>query len=369
MLRDGSFAASQNRRRQKHDCMQIQSPLHQLCRPLYSTSLSKQTKEKQGFVAPCRDPQPQTFSSFHRRMSFVTVSETGEDDRLSIEPCISERDSLSRERAIGAFSPTLTVYSEHSQSSIRDREVRPSASPSPRRRVSSQSPPRGKRDASPVRRTRSRPPGRRSHNHSPRRSRSPARRVRSRSPGRRARSDSWNSETLSRYSLCRRSRSPESSVIDQLAKWMVKGLPPGEAKTIRSGYDCSFTIPKIDEFLSRRLQSIKAKEKGSGSSSQWSVDIVEKNLAATQYKILDIVKPLLRLWSGSLSADAKEDIEAALRLWAASFNDVTKQRRKNILRATNPNLLSLLKDDSLFSAAESDKLFGRAFFGRHAKRG
>ena len=104
------------------------------------------------------------------------------------------------------------------------------------------------------------------------------------------------------------------------------------------------------------------------------------------------MKPLLRLWSGSPSTDAKEDIEAALRLykrisstddiffhlffhlyfhlfsffftvpiWAASFNGVTKQRRKNILRAANPNLFSLLKDDSLFSAEESDKLFGRAF--------
>ena len=295
-------------------------------------------------------------------MSLVTVSEIGEVDRLSLEPCVSERDSLSRDRSIGAFSPTLTEYSDYSPT--RDREVRSPASPfgyvrspPPRRRLSRRSPLREDRTASPVRRAQS--PDRRGHIHLPRRSRSPVRR--SRSPRRRARSDSRNSETLSRHSRRHRSRSPETNVIDQLAKWMAKGLPPGEAKTTRSKYDCSFTIPKVDEFLSRRLQSIKAKEKSSGSSPQWSIDIVEKNLSANQYKILDIVKPSLRLWSSSPSADAKEDIEAALRLWATSFNDVTKQRRKNILRATNPNLLPLLKEDSLFSAEESDKLFGRTF--------
>ena len=57
-------------------------------------------------------------------------------------------------------------------------------------------------------------------------------------------------------------------------------------------------------------------------------------------------------------------IEASLQLWAEAFHFVTKQRRENIRKVTDPSFVQLLGDQGAFSIRESDRLFGPKFITR-----
>ena len=82
---------------------------------------------------------------------------------------------------------------------------------------------------------------------------------------------------------------------------------------------------------------------------------------ALQFKILDIGRPLLFLGSRLEDPECIEALETALQLWGVAFNDITKSRRRNILRQTDPKMESLLEDQDNFEISESNHLFGRHF--------
>ena len=50
-----------------------------------------------------------------------------------------------------------------------------------------------------------------------------------------------------------------------------------------------------------------------------------------------------------------------------AFREVTKNRRKNILRQTAPDFLNLLSDPTMFSSREMGRLFGVHFLNAMAK--
>ncbi|KAK4028525.1 hypothetical protein OUZ56_017934 [Daphnia magna] len=99
----------------------------------------------------------------------------------------------------------------------------------------------------------------------------------------------------------------------------------------------------------------------SSSASKVNIDQREKALLALQFKILDIGRPLLFLGSRLEDPECIEALETALQLWGVAFNDITKSRRRNILRQTDPKMESLLEDQDNFEFSESNHLFGRHF--------
>ncbi|KAK4006820.1 hypothetical protein OUZ56_011978 [Daphnia magna] len=104
------------------------------------------------------------------------------------------------------------------------------------------------------------------------------------------------------------------------------------------------------------------------TSSGSVADLVEKTWLSTHYKILDIARPLIQLW-GLFPPDdmLNQYVESALRLWGVAFSEVTKNRRKNILRQISPGFVNLLSDQSLFSNRETCRLFGVHFLNALSK--
>ncbi|EFX70828.1 hypothetical protein DAPPUDRAFT_327777 [Daphnia pulex] len=148
---------------------------------------------------------------------------------------------------------------------------------------------------------------------------------------------------------------------------MLNGLSPAEAKALREifnpTYEGSFTLqcPILDESMGRTLKRLK------GSSGS-VIDFVEKTWLSTHYKIMDIARPLIQLWSSLPPNDPHlQHVESALRLWGVAFRDVTMNRRKNILRQTAPDFLNLLSDPTMFSNREMSRLFGVHFLNAIAK--
>ena len=90
---------------------------------------------------------------------------------------------------------------------------------------------------------------------------------------------------------------------------------------------------------------------------------------ALQFKILDIGRPLLFLGSRLEDPECIEALETALQLWGVAFNDITKSRRRNILRQTDPKMESLLEDQDNFEFLESNHFFWRPFFKGHGENG
>jgi hypothetical protein len=130
--------------------------------------------------------------------------------------------------------------------------------------------------------------------------------------------------------------------VRSLRSWMLNGLSPAEAKALREifnpSYEGSFTLqcPILDESMGRTLKRLK------GSSGS-VIDFVEKTWLSTHYKIMDIARPLIQLWSSLPPNDPHlQHVESALRLWGVAFHDVTMNRRKNILRQTAPDSTSCL---------------------------
>jgi hypothetical protein len=76
-----------------------------------------------------------------------------------------------------------------------------------------------------------------------------------------------------------------------------------ESKQLRENFVPSFSkssfdlqVPKLDPSMARRLKEVKGGEASKAKAK-------EKALVASQYKILDIAKPLLYLW-GSATSEA-----------------------------------------------------------------
>lgn len=143
---------------------------------------------------------------------------------------------------------------------------------------------------------------------------------------------------------------------------MARGLQLAKVKLLRNKYDLSVSskyalnCPALDDTFFRRLTSLK-----NSSASKLNIDQREKVLLALQFKILDIGRPLLYLGTRLTDPDCKEALETALQLWGVDFNDITKSRRRNIIRLTDPKMESLLEDQDNFDLSESNQLFGRYF--------
>ena len=145
----------------------------------------------------------------------------------------------------------------------------------------------------------------------------------------------------------------------------MNGLSAAEARALRDvftpAFEGSFRLecPQL-ESMKRSLKRLKA----SGSVGE----LVEKTWLSTHYKVLDIARPLVQLWSQVPPGDAANPyIESALRLWGVAFSEITKNRRKNILRQTAPDYINLLTDPSLFSNRETSRLFGAHFLEAMSK--
>ena len=115
-------------------------------------------------------------------------------------------------------------------------------------------------------------------------------------------------------------------------------------------------VPEMDGSVHRRLQ-----ERKKSVSSKTNIDHQESVLRSLHFKLLDIVRPILFLWStlgDGLHLDAASH---ALKLWAKAFSSTTNARRKNLLKQTNPTYLSMLENSKNFSPAEAELLFGPTF--------
>jgi hypothetical protein len=157
----------------------------------------------------------------------------------------------------------------------------------------------------------------------------------------------------------------------ELRSWMTSLQKPAESKQLRENFVPSFgksffdlQVPKLDPSMARRLKEVKG-----GEASKAKVK--EKALVASQFKILDIAKPLLYLW-GSATSEATPDAagnvpllvsasESALQLWGQAFHSITIRRRENVLRQTDPRFESLLAETSRFKLREGGLLCGRTF--------
>ncbi|KZS15145.1 Uncharacterized protein APZ42_019368 [Daphnia magna] len=91
------------------------------------------------------------------------------------------------------------------------------------------------------------------------------------------------------------------------------------------------------------------------------IDSQETDWRAVQFKVLDIVRPLLFIWGTSKVGEVKKAAKAAIRLWAHAHFSITTLRLKNILKQTHPNHLSLLRKEKNFREEEYEDLFGDTF--------
>ena len=119
----------------------------------------------------------------------------------------------------------------------------------------------------------------------------------------------------------------------ELRSWITTTQKPTETKHLRENFHPSFEkstfdlkVPTLDPSMARRLKEVRGGEASKAETK-------EKALVASQFKILDIAKPLLYLW-GSASAASDPLLisaaESALQLWGHAFHSITTQRRKNV---------------------------------------
>ena len=156
-------------------------------------------------------------------------------------------------------------------------------------------------------------------------------------------------------------------MLDRLSSLIVRGFSAREARELRELYAPTFRsrsfrllCPKLDDSLRSRLP----RDVPSGSA-----DYAEKILVSSQYKVLDIVRPILHLKSlCPVSGEIAETIDNALSLWGAALNEFSKSRRNAVLQATDPSFTGLLKDERNFSRREYQELFGSTFLQAMVKR-
>ena len=144
-----------------------------------------------------------------------------------------------------------------------------------------------------------------------------------------------------------------------LRKIVDRGMPKQESKALRElfpypSFEGSFVLqcPAIEDVFARRLKKVRGKKQ----------DFWEKSWLSAQYKAVDVARPLLELWRRVDKNDPNyRFIDSAVRLWGVAFNDMTKQRRYNVIHQTDSEYLSMLSDSKVFSEREVQHLFGDRF--------
>lgn len=158
----------------------------------------------------------------------------------------------------------------------------------------------------------------------------------------------------------------------ELVKVMVDGVGAKEAKDLRERFkvvfeDEKFSLnpPALDEWMARRVKSL---------ANHKTIELQEKILVSTQFKVMDVASPLLDLLCQLRSrsddpnmAPMISSAKAALLQWARAFNHLTKKRRHNMLMSTVPKSEYLLDSDTAFKPEETIKfLFGPNFLNAMA---
>jgi uncharacterized membrane protein YgcG len=148
------------------------------------------------------------------------------------------------------------------------------------------------------------------------------------------------------------------------------GLSNAKAKVLRNRFSPKFKkdkfglcIPEMDDSVYSELMVVKR-----SSLAKEKIDRHEADWRSIQFKVLDVVRPILFIWQSTGDRAIKKAAKAAIRLWAHAHFSLTALRRKNILKQTHPKYLSLLKKDKYFNGQEFDALFGDTFLDMMVKK-
>jgi hypothetical protein len=140
-------------------------------------------------------------------------------------------------------------------------------------------------------------------------------------------------------------------------EWKVRGKPldPSWRKTPIN--------PNLDEAFYIRLKAVK-----SLSAAKANIDPIEKIYRNQTFKILDLVNPLLFLAS---RIKKRRNLEPTPRRWRWFWssgqwctthpNDITNERRRNILGQIYPQNIGLLDDKANILPTGGEHLFGPKF--------
>jgi hypothetical protein len=84
-------------------------------------------------------------------------------------------------------------------------------------------------------------------------------------------------------------------------------------------------------------------------------------MRAMQFKILDIVRPMLFIWETAQEETVRDAAKVAIKQWAHAFFSCTDYRRNNLLKQTNPSFVAMLKCEKNSDEKEFEMLFGDTF--------
>ena len=125
---------------------------------------------------------------------------------------------------------------------------------------------------------------------------------------------------------------------DFLRSWISKGISGDEANKMKSEFTRMFdsktfdlACPELDLAVARRLAKLSKLVAVLPSKPMDQ----EKAFITSQEELLDIVRPLVVVWSQVDDGDpVREPLSVAIQNWARSFRAITQRRRLSILERT-----------------------------------
>ena len=130
---------------------------------------------------------------------------------------------------------------------------------------------------------------------------------------------------------------PWPGVSELLPTLMARGQAESDIKSLQEQYkalDRAYGFPKcpvVDDIVGRLLPQFPYHRQAT---------VKDKGLMSTQFKMLDIVKPLIMLYYDLSEKGEDRDTERALQeiqLWAEAFCSITRARRKNLFPSELPH--------------------------------
>jgi hypothetical protein len=148
----------------------------------------------------------------------------------------------------------------------------------------------------------------------------------------------------------------------KIRKWISKSFAKSKAKKLRERFQPKFSSsfellnPEMDDSVYRRLKELK-----NSVATKEKIDNKEMEMRAMQFKILDIVRPMLFIWETAQEETVRDAAKVAIKQWAHAFFACTDFRRNNLLKQTNPSFVAMLKREKNFDEKEFEMLFGDTF--------
>ena len=149
----------------------------------------------------------------------------------------------------------------------------------------------------------------------------------------------------------------------RVQKWVVSGCSDSKAKSAREMSKpgksrLSLQVPALDQTIYRRLKVIKA-----SAASIENIDPTEKLMRRFQFKLFDLGKPLMYLFSKAKgNSKTRKAIRCATRLWSIAVNESMKIRRQNVLSQLYPQYGALLSRSGVSRVLNDEEfLFGPKF--------